>query len=221
VKKSHRWAILAITVSLGYLISLAVAQNQAGPSGQPAGGARLALIDVTKIFKNHIRFKQDVEDMNRDYQAVQAKLKAERDAINKIATEVLPTYNKGTPQYSETEEQLTSRTARLQVDVARQKNEFLQREASIYHKVYQEVLRETDYFCRQRGVDMVLSFDGAQVDVQRPDSVLRFINRPVVWYDQGLDITNLILQGVNGPGANPATADQRAQPPAPSFENRK
>ena len=67
---------------------------------------------------------------------------------------------------------------------------------------------------------MVLRFNGEQVDVQRPDSVLNFINRPVVWYDPGLDITEFILADVNRPGVNPATADQRgAQPPAPFGGN--
>ncbi len=86
MKKSHRWAILAILVSFGYLISLAVAQNtSAAPSGQPmAGGPRLALIDVTRIFKTHTRFKQMMEEMKRDVQAAENRVKAERDAINKL-----------------------------------------------------------------------------------------------------------------------------------------
>ena len=221
MKKSHRWAILAIIVSFGYLISLAVAQTSPARSGQPTGGPRLALIDVTRIFKTHARFKQLMEEMKRDVQAAETKVKMERDAINKLATEILPTFNKGTEQYSQTEEQLASRQAKLAVDVNRQKNEFLQRESMIYHNVYQEILQATDYFCKQRGIDMVLRFNGEQVDVQRPDSVLTFINRPVVWYDPGLDITDFILQDVNRAAANPGTADQRGtQPPSPFSPRR-
>jgi hypothetical protein len=88
----------------------------------------------------------------------------------------------------------------------------------IYHQVYQEILQATDYFCKQRGIDMVLRFNGEPVDVQRPDSVLNFINRPVVWYDPGLDITDLILQDVNRAGPNPATA---GQPPSPFGGNNR
>ena len=53
-----------------------------------------------------------------------------------------------------------------------QKNEFLQREAMIYHNVYQEILQATDYFCKHNGIDMVMRFSGDPVDVQNPDSVL-------------------------------------------------
>jgi Skp family chaperone for outer membrane proteins len=222
VKKSHRWAILAIVVSLGYLISLAVAENPLpARSAAPTSGPRLALIDITRIFKTHTRFKQQMEEMKRDVQAAESRVNAERQAIQKLVTEGLPSLNKGTQQYAEMEEQLASRQAKLQVDVARQKNDFLQREAMIYHNVYQEILQATDYFCRQRGIDMVLKFSGDQVDVQRPDSVLTFINRQVVWYDPGLDITEFILQDVNRPATNPAAADLRGGQPASPFNNRR
>jgi Skp family chaperone for outer membrane proteins len=215
VKKSHRWAILALIVSFGYLISLAVAQTtSAGRPGSPAAGPRLALIDVTRIFKTHARFKQQMEEMKRDVQAAEDKFKADRDAINKLITEGLPTFTKGTQQYAEMEEQIAAKQTKLGLDVNRQKSEFLQREAMIYHNVYQEILQATDYFCRQHSIDMVLRFNGEPVDVQKPDSVLTFINRPVVWYDPGLDITDVILQDVNRPAA-PAAADQRGGPTAP------
>jgi Skp family chaperone for outer membrane proteins len=224
VKKSHRWAILAILVSFGYLISLAVVQNSsAAPAGQPAGsGPRLALIDITRIFKTHTRFKQMMEEMKRDVQAAEAKVKADRITIDKLIQEQLPSFNKGTQQYADMEEQIANKQAQLQVEVNRRKSEFLQRESMIYHTVYQEILQATDYFCKQRGIDMVLRFNGEQVDVQRPDSVLTFINRPVVWYDPGLDITDFILQDVNRPAANTGTADQRgSQPPTPFGGNNR
>ena len=216
MKKSHRWAILAIVVSLGYLISLAVAQNPSGVRPvQPTGGPRIALLDVSSIFKAHARFKLQMEEMKRDVQAAENKVRQERDEINKLATEALPNFQKGTQQYSEMEEQLANRQAKLAVDVQRQKNDFLQREAMIYHNVYQEIWQATDYFCRQNGIDIVLRFNGEPVDVQRPDSVLTFINKPVVWYDPGLDITPAILRDVNRPAANPAGADRGSQPVSP------
>jgi hypothetical protein len=133
VKKFHRGAILALLVSFGYLISLAVAQTTtAAPAAQPAGGgSRLALIDITRIFKTHARFKQMMEDMKRDVMAAENHVKSERDAINKLATEALPALNKGTQQYAEMEEQIANRQAKLAVEVNREKSESaFQRRAS-------------------------------------------------------------------------------------------
>jgi Skp family chaperone for outer membrane proteins len=216
VRKSHRWAVLAVVLCVGCLISLAMAQGPSAARPQAGAGPRLALIDISRIFKSHARFKLQMEEMKRDVQAAENKVRQERDEITKLATEVLPTFTKGTQQYSELEEQIADRQAKLAVAVQRQKNEFLQREAAIYHNVYQEIWQATDYFSRQNGIDMVLRFNGDPVDVQRPDSVLTYINKPVVWYDPGLDITDAILRDVNRPAANPAAADQRgAQPPSP------
>ena len=94
------------------------------------------------------------------------------------------------------------------MQVQLQKNEFLQREAKIYHNVYQEIWQATDYFCKQNRIDMVLRFNGEAVDVNRPDSVLTYINKPVVWYDRGLDITDQILQELNRTAINPGPANR-------------
>jgi len=208
VKKSHRWAVLAaIVLSLGYQVSFAVAQQQARSSGGPS----IALLDVNYIFKNHARFKDQMQDMKADVQRAEEKVKAERDRLNKLA-EGLQEFRKGTQDYKNMETELAKGQADLAVQVNIQKNEFLQREATIYHNVYQEILQATDYYCKQNGVDMVLRFNGDPVDVQRPDSVLNFINKPVVWYQKNLDITPTILADLNRSSTPRARTDVNPGP---------
>jgi Skp family chaperone for outer membrane proteins len=211
VKQSHRWAILAAAVlSFGYLISLAVAQQ--GPV-RPGAGPHVALLDVSYIFKNHARFKDMMQGMKADVERAEAHVKSERDAIGKLA-EGLGNFRKGTPDYKQMEEELAKRQADLSVQVTLQKNEFLQREATIYHNVYEEILQATDYYSKQNGIDMVVRFNGDPVDVQRPDSVLAHINQQVVWYQKNMDITPAILQELNRTAVNPGPA--RAAPARPA-----
>ncbi len=208
MKKSHRWAILAaIVVSLSYVVSFAVAQQQA----RPAAGPNVALLDVSYIFKNHSRFKDQMQDMKTDVQRAEEKVKGERDRLNKLA-EGLQEFRKGTPDYKQMEAELAKGQADLAVQVNLQKNEFLQREATIYHNVYQEILQATDYYCKQNSIDMVLRFNGDPVDVQRPDSVLNFINKPVVWYQKGMDITPMILADLNRSATPRARTDVNPGP---------
>jgi outer membrane protein len=209
VNKSYRWAVPAIVFSLAILGSLAQAQGQA-----PAG-ARVALLDVGRIFKNHQRFKGMMEDMKADVERAEANVKAQKEAITK-KVERLQELNKGTPDYKALEEELTKNQADLQVMVTLQKNEFLQKEAKIYHSVYNEILQATDYFCKQNRVDIVLKFNNDKVDAERPDSVLTWINKPVVWYATDLDITDAILQDLNRQ-APPVSKDARR--PAVPFNN--
>jgi Skp family chaperone for outer membrane proteins len=218
VKKSYCWAVMAAAVlSLSYFSLLAVAQ---GPAVQPTAGPRLALLDVSRVFKSHQRFKGMMEDMKADVERAEAQVKAQREAINKLA-ERLQEFRKGTPDYKQMEEELAKRQADLAVQVQLQKNEFLQREAKIYHNVYQELWQATDYFCKQNRIDMVLRFNGEAVDVDRPDSVLTFINKPVVWYDRGLDITDAVLQELNRTAINPGAANTRTVPARPGVPFNK
>ena len=98
-----------------------------------------------------------------------------------------------------------------------QKNEFLQREATIYHNVYQEILQATDYYCKQHGIDIVLRFNGDQVDPQQPDSVLTFINKPVVWYQTELGHHAGDFAGIESDGdqSRPASRGAPARPAVP------
>ena len=215
--KTYRWAVLAIAVlSSSVFVSNVAAQAPA----RPATGPSVALLDVSYIFKNHARFKGQMEDMKADVERAEAQVKKERETIIKLA-EDLQRFRKGTPDYKALEEELAKRQADLSVQVQLQKNEFLQREAKIYHNVYQEILQVTDYYCKQNTVDMVLRFNGDPVDIDRPDSVLSFINKPVVWYQKNLDITPTILAELNRSAITPAAADRRTAPVRPSVPFQK
>ncbi len=205
-------AVLAVVVSLGYLVTMAVAQNPAGgrPS-QPAVGPRVALLDVSRIFKEHTRFKQQMEQMKLDVQAAEGQVRAKREALLKL-NEQLQALQRGTPDYTRTDEALNAQQTELALSIQRSKAKFLQREAEIYYGVYQEIYQATNYFCTQNGFDMVLRFSSEEADVQRPDSVLAWINKPVVWYNANLDITGYILQDVN----RAPVADNRNAPSGPA-----
>ena len=109
MKKSHCWAVLAAVLSLSYFSALAVAQ---GPAAQPVAGPRLALLDVSRIFKSHQRFKGMMDDMKADVERAEAQVKSERETITKLA-ERLQEFNKGTTDYNDMEKELAKRQADL------------------------------------------------------------------------------------------------------------
>ncbi len=211
-------AVLAVVVSLGYLVTMAVAQNPAGGRpAQVAAGSRLALLDVSRIFKEHAGFKQQMELMKADVQAAEGQVRAKREALLKL-NEQLQALQRGTPDYTRTDEALNAQQTELALSIQRSKAKFLQREAEIYYGVYRDIYSATDYFCKQHSIDMVFRFSSEEADVQRPDSVLAWINKPVVWYDPGLDITGAILQEVN---RAPVSANRNAPSgPASPFGAR-
>jgi len=199
-----RSPLLLIFSAVVLATSIAAAQTASRPPARTAmrpapAVPTVALLDVSRIFKSHARFKAMMEDMKADVQRAESQIKMERGSIQKLA-ERLKEYRKGTPEYKSIEEDLTKRQANLRVRVELQRKEFLEQEAKIYHNVYQEILQEVDYYCASRGIAMVLRFNSEAVDAGRPEDVLRYINKPVVWHNRALDITQIVLENLNRRG---------------------
>ena len=208
MKKFLVLAALAALFSISAFGANVFAQGQPTGAMPAASGNRTALLDVSAIFKKHIRFEGWMTDMKKDVVAAEQAVRAKREQINRMIEE-LQRYEKGTPKYKSLEEQITQEQARMSIDVKRQKEKFLADEAKIYYNVYQEIWQATNYICRQRGYDMVLRFSAEQINPNQPESVLTGINRPVIWYNPSLDITQLVLDELNRSAVNPAAADRR------------
>lgn len=208
MKKSHLLAALAASVvSMGLLGALGVAQQPLRTAMRPAGRGvpPIALLDVSYIFKNHTRFKAMMNDMKTDVGCAEAQVKAERQAVQKLA-ERLGEFRKGTPDYKALAEEITKRQANISVKIRLQKDEFLQQEAKIYHNVYQEILQEVDYYAAANGITLVLRFNGEPADVTVPETIIRDINKQVIWYTKDRDVTPMILDRLNQRGFRPAPA---------------
>jgi Skp family chaperone for outer membrane proteins len=199
--------VLAVAVlSLGAFCSPVAAQVPTKP-----GGLNVALLDVTYIFNNHVRFKRMKEEMTADVERAQQQMTKDRDELKKLA-EKLQEFNKGTQNYQQLEEELAKRQADLQVRVQLQKNQFVQQEATIYHNVYQEILQATEYYCKQNNIDMVIKFNGDPVDANNPQSIQNELFKPIVWYQKSLDITPAISQELNRSAAAPQAAQRPGVP---------
>lgn len=208
MKKLLCLAMMAALLTLGAYCSQVFAQGRPGGQVQPMAGNRIGLVDVSRVFKNHARFKGMMGDMKNDVKKAESWVKGERLAIGKLA-ERLRDFNKGTPDYKALEKELAKRHADMTVQVQLQKNDFLQSEAKIYYHVYQEIQQATTYICRQNGIDIVFRFNGDKINPNQPDSVLTGINRPVVFYNPRLDITDLVLAELNRTAISPGAADRR------------
>jgi Skp family chaperone for outer membrane proteins len=183
VLSAMRVALLAI-VCLASLTASANAQS-----------VSVALVDVSFLFKNHPRFQHELETMKTEVEQREGELRASRDQLNTIRQEQTK-FQPGSPEYKQYDQQLATKTADLQARAALLRKEFLQREASIYHRAYNEITTEIKTFCEPRGIFLVLQFSGDTIDVNDPQSVMKELNKPVVYYHGGIDITPAIKQAL-------------------------
>ena len=68
-------------------------------------------------------------------------------------------------------------------------------ETRLYFNAYHEISDEVTIFCQQRGISMVMNFNGDAIDPENPDTVARGISNKMVYYKQGGWISRRMHQG--------------------------
>ena len=121
----------------------------------------VALVDVNYIFKNHPRFKAQMEEMRVSVTNSQTEWKRQKEGLTKLV-ERLQEFRAGTPDYQQMEEQIVGEKTRLSTKMQLEQKAFLQREAKIYYDIYQEISQEVQYICQQKGITLVMNFNGDQ-----------------------------------------------------------
>jgi Skp family chaperone for outer membrane proteins len=203
-----------LTVLLGAQAGLAQGTARVAPRGAqlpaasnrapaPTTHSQVVVIDIGYIFRHHDRFKQMMENMKGDLQKAEQEFEQMRQKISDMVTE-LKRFNPGTPDYNSREEQITEAQLRLQAEIAKRKKEIVQQEARIYFMVYQEIEQQVRYFAERNGINLVLRYNSEDIDPANPNSVMKGVNRTVV-YQRRVNITLDILAGLVG--------DRQAQPP--------
>jgi Skp family chaperone for outer membrane proteins len=218
VKRSLAGFAIAAMVALVSVPTLAQVPGQgqipgapvraASPSATPA--SHVAVIDIGYIFKNHGRFKAEMDKMKDQVLAAENGLKAERDRINGLM-EKLKGFNPGTPEYRQLEGEVAKAQGDFSVNAQLAKKDFMDREGKVYLAVYSEIERAVAQFSKENGIAVVHRFDGEPVDGADRNRILGSITKPIVYYDPQIDITPDILKMLNGAGV--AAAPQAAPRP--------
>lgn len=198
----------------GQPVGQPAAQPAAAPA-QPAAsrGTNVAVVDVKFIFDNHARFKAAMDGIKKEYEAFETQVR-ETEVRLKKDIEQLKGMPAGSNEFKTLETQVATTRTQVQLDINRRQKERVDEEAAVYHRAYQEVEAEIAKFAGRYGIDLVLQFSSAEIDPTKPDTVIRGLNRLVVYQNQ-LNITNNILQEINrGAPVSPVTNTQQvpAQP---------
>ena len=157
--------------------------------------SRVAVIDISEVFQNHQRFKAKMDEIKQEIAAFDKVLRDKRKQINNLITE-LQEYKAGSKPYDEGEKRIAKMQADLQVEMQLKRKSILTREAAVYDNAYREVLAQVAKFSQRHGIDLVLRFDSKPIDPASRDSVLKGVNRAVV-YQNRMDITKFILNDLN------------------------
>lgn len=202
-----------VSVLLTSHATTAVAQ-QASPSAN-ATRYGIAVVDINYIFKNYSQFKTAMEGIRTDIGQAEVKLKAAREGIQ-AKEEQAKQYQTSSPEFKQLDEDVARLKADFNIKAGRTRKDFQEREAKVYYKTYLQVSSTVQYFAQQNNIGLVLRFNGDQINPDRPEAILKAINKPVV-SQNNIDITPDILALLNrGGGGAPggvAPAASRKVPP--------
>lgn len=180
------------------------------PAFGQAGGTAVAVIDVPYIFKNHVRFQQQIEDIKKDIDAYKDVVTQQQTQLRN-ESEKLNTFKSGTREYKDVEENIARLRVEYQLDSSKRQKEFMEREAKVYFNVYREIEAAVADFATRNRIGLVLRYSAEDMDPSKRESIMQGINRLVI-YQNRLNITDIILDTLNR--GTPQTA---ASAPAPGV----
>ena len=171
------------------------------------GPQRVALLDVGRVFKQHIAFNKAMEGIQQEVEVYKGQIQEKQGQIRTKA-EALRSMEPNSAQATALEATLTKMTADLQVEHQLKNKEFIQLEAQLYFNTYMDVSAKVSTFCEANNISLVLRHVAPPLTEDRHptlsrQSILERVNNPIV-FARNRDITDAIIQQTNA-GVQQAT----------------
>ncbi len=185
--------VFAGLVLVGLVVRFGVSEEgRANRKPKPAP-QRIAMIDTQAVFNSLPKVQQLKEALQGEVKQADALVKREQAEI-KAMQDLLQGVTPGSEEYVQTEKQVAQRLSDLNLNVALQRKDFIKQEAEIYVKIHDEMHAEIRRYAKQNRIAAVFKLERSQPNASTPDSVVRALNRQIVFCEDELDITPIILQ---------------------------
>lgn len=156
----------------------------------------VALLDMAVVFENHPAFKSRLAQLKQDADGLQTAVLQQRQALVKEQENLRLLYQPGSAEFKEKEKELALKVTQLEIDSNDKMRDLMIQEARLHYEIYSEVNRLVDEYCNQFDIRLVLRFNSAAVQPDKPESVMQQVNGAIVYYNPSRDITAAIVQRV-------------------------
>jgi outer membrane protein len=179
----------ALAVAVGMTLC-GVAYQPVHAQGQP--GIRVAVIDVGKVFKEYSKYKSLADTLKADIEAKENELKSMEQAMRGKAESIKSI--KAQADRDRIEKEIADLKFSFEKKRQTYRSDLMRREADMYTTIYKELTDMLAAYCKENSIHMVLRL---QEDGEDPQAVLQTINRQVVYCHPNLDLTTVMVQGLN------------------------
>jgi len=170
-----------------------------GAVAQPASPARarIAFCDLVLVFNNYQRAKDMTTELNERRKAIEAERSKRTKAVDALKME-LQNYKKGSQQYEKTLNEVQRQSIELEAYLRFQEQLALREHRSLTEEMYNEIIGAVAKAATQQGISVVLQREQEQLNTDDTKAMLQQIyNRKVLYFADGLDITDVILTSLN------------------------
>lgn len=157
----------------------------------------VAVIDMSKVFDNCKKFQGLKAELQVEVKLAEQMLQGEGEELKGVQAEAEAAL-RGSEARERLEQEVAQRQSDLQLKIARQKKEFLKREARMYADTYDVVLAGIEQYSKQHGIYLVVRTNQKTIDKADPQSVMDGLSRAIVYQDAA-DITDAVIKQLNAP----------------------
>jgi Skp family chaperone for outer membrane proteins len=195
-------ALLVLTVLLATINSVAAQEQQ--QSGL------VAVLDVAKVFQKHTLFNARMEQLKQEVDQFDVAMKKQADALRAEMEALKGQWEPGTENFKAGQADIARKDADMKIKANQKRQDVLDKEAQLYLQTYKEIQGLVQELATQYGITLVLRYDSSEIDPNDRPSVIKGVNRPVI-FQRNLDLTNLVIPRVQTDQAKSvdATGTQR------------
>jgi len=179
------------------LIAALCPTAESQPVGNPPAPARVAVVDLTRVFSQSTR-RQAMEEALRQRQIELAKQESTRmEAINRMAGEI-ESYAMGTPQRTKLERERKAAVQELETWRNESFEEMNEKFAALLTVLYNEACRDVAEAAAELGFDMVIKDQSIErAPETRDEAAMMFSQRIVIYVKPEYDLTSEIIRRMN------------------------
>jgi len=189
------------------IILLSIALAAAGFVGAGFGGGspqaqaqKIAYVDVSRVLSTHRGLAAEQEELELSARDSQTILDGRREELEKLRAELM-VYSRGSKEYVAKEFEIERKKLEFELQGRQMQYELDQRKADALLKACTEIEKALIRYSKEFGIDVILSapFSVSKVRTNDPNDILKWLSDvDVVWADDALDITEVVITIVNG-----------------------
>lgn len=192
----YRWLFTGAMVTAAFLLMVGILREPVHAQGQQDGqGLRIACLDVSEVFKNYQKFKSQREVLKSEVESGDDELQQTQQEVQALVDQLKVLTNQN--DRDNIEKEINEKKFQFEKRRRNLQQAFIQKEADIYATIYKEVVDLVTRTCEHNGIHIVFRIREDMTDAGNPQHILQTINREVVYYQNDLDITQLIIDGLN------------------------